>query len=131
VGATAQELELGPQAPNIPADFVPFDYNDIELTPNAYYSNNSINAKLVLRCWEGCDKEVKPDPCDPHQRRSNKKMLIKAGFEEMQKMITNVLDSNPDPSIGPTHPSPIDWNSAPAVEFFGSFKKTGAYRDLA
>jgi hypothetical protein len=130
VEATAQDLQFEATTPNIPADFVPFDHNDVELTPNAHYGNNSIDANLILRGWEGCDQELEPDPCDPEPRRSNKKMLIKAGFEEMQKMIPNVLDTNPDPSIGPTHPSPIDWNSAPAVEFFGSFQKTGAYRNL-
>ncbi|KAF1938131.1 hypothetical protein EJ02DRAFT_437367 [Clathrospora elynae] len=107
------------QTPNDPPS-EPFTSADMLLKPNARNFTTQVN----LRGWEGCDAE---DPCNPDL---NKRRIIKAGFEEMQKMIPNAWNDVSDPSDGPSIKYPFDWNSAAAVQFWGSFAKTADYRQL-
>jgi hypothetical protein len=97
--------------------------DDVFLTPNGYKLGNNETLRPLIRLtgWEGC--AVK-DPCHPDL---DKKAAIKKGFEDMQTMIPAYEDV-PDPSDPPANAYAVNWEDAAAVEFFGSFQKTGEHR---
>lgn len=84
----------------------------------------NVTAQVILHSWEGC--EVR-DPCDVDY---TKQQIVKYGFEEMQRMIPDNWDNPPDPNGFPEHRYTIDWNSAAAIEFWSSKRKTDSYRHL-
>jgi hypothetical protein len=96
---------------------------DVVIPANTFNipDNGTVKPFVRLTGWEGC--QVK-DPCNPGV---DKKTAIKKGFEDMQKMIPAYEDV-PDPSNPPPNAYDMNWEDAAAVEFFGSFQKTGDYR---
>jgi hypothetical protein len=99
----------------------PFSYDEVVLK-----ANGNVSVQVILRGWQGCDAT---DPCTGKKDQS-KRNLIKAGFEEMQKMIPDNFQDPVDPSDPPVNRYDIDWNSAAAIEFWGSHQKTQSYREL-
>lgn len=91
------------QTPNDPP-IEHFSYDDVVLV-----AGGNVSATVRLGGWEGCDVR---DPCNPNNPDRNKRQIIKAGFEEMQKMIPDAFHSAPDPSDPPVNRYDIDWDSA-------------------
>jgi hypothetical protein len=120
-GPQADSQTLQWQTQNDPP-IEPFSYDDIVLV-----AGGNVSATVRLGGWEGCDVR---DPCNPDNPDRNKRQVIKAGFVEMQKMIPDAFRSAPDPSDPPVNRYDIDWESAPAIEFFGSWRKTRDYKSL-
>ncbi|KAF2733320.1 hypothetical protein EJ04DRAFT_513303 [Polyplosphaeria fusca] len=97
--------------------------DDVFITPNGYNirNNGTVGPLIRLTGWEGCDVK---DPCNPDL---DKKAAIKKGFEDMQTMIP-AWEDVPDPSDPPENSYDVNWEDAAAVEFFGSFQRTGEHR---
>jgi hypothetical protein len=98
----------------------PLSSNDVILRPDS-----NVSAQVILRGWEGCDKE---DPCNPDLNKCN---ITQSALEEMQKMIPNTFDDlDADPNDPREKNNIIDWNCASAIEFWDSFEKTEDFRQL-
>jgi hypothetical protein len=98
---------------------------DVFINPNGNKLGNNGTVRPLIRLtgWEGCDIE---DPCNP---KLDKKAAIRKGFEDMQMMKPAYEDIS-DPSDPPRNAYSMHWEDAAAVEFFGSFQKTGEHREI-